>query len=143
LGRWTITTRYSGSSPTLRLPRLKKAFKELALKYHPDQHPSSIANVVFRRIHEAYEVLSDPERRKRYDEERRASGSPRRERKPEREKQPSRPVTPAGRREQARREAGYRTRFVRQTARKAREVSRAACEENEAELRRILDDYEE
>lgn len=48
---------------------IKKAFKKLARKYHPDLNPDDKeANLKFQQINEAHEVLSDPEKRKKYDE---------------------------------------------------------------------------
>lgn len=50
---------------------IKKAYRKLALEWHPDRHPPErreAAEAKFRGISEAYEVLSDPEKRKRYDE---------------------------------------------------------------------------
>ena len=46
---------------------IKKAFRELARKYHPDVSKESDATERFTEINEAYEVLKDPEKRKRYD----------------------------------------------------------------------------
>src|SRR3989304_5620318 len=45
----------------------KKAFRRLAMKYHPDRNKSGDAHDRFKAINEAYEVLSDPERRAMYD----------------------------------------------------------------------------
>lgn len=56
-----------GVDPSASQEDIKRAFRALALKYHPDQHPSAIADTVFRRIKEAYDVLSDPARRMTYD----------------------------------------------------------------------------
>jgi curved DNA-binding protein CbpA len=47
---------------------IKAAFRRLALRYHPDRAGNSRAARRFREIREAYEVLSDPEKRRAYDE---------------------------------------------------------------------------
>lgn len=48
---------------------IKKAFRKLARKYHPDLNPNdATAKDKFQAINEANEVLSDPEKRKKYDE---------------------------------------------------------------------------
>jgi molecular chaperone DnaJ len=47
---------------------IKKAFRELAMKYHPDKNPSDrSAEDRFKEANEAYAVLSDPRARARYD----------------------------------------------------------------------------
>ncbi len=46
---------------------IKKAFRRLARKYHPDINKSPEAQEKFKEINEAYQVLSDPEKRKLYD----------------------------------------------------------------------------
>jgi molecular chaperone DnaJ len=47
--------------------RIKDAFRELALKYHPDRNKAPEAEERFKEIAEAYAVLSDPKKRADYD----------------------------------------------------------------------------
>ncbi len=46
---------------------IKRAYRELALRYHPDRNKSKEAEEKFKQINEAYAVLSDPEKRRQYD----------------------------------------------------------------------------
>lgn len=46
---------------------IKRAYRRLALKYHPDVHKTQHGPARFLQIQEAYAVLSDPARRRRYD----------------------------------------------------------------------------
>ena len=46
---------------------IKNAFRELALKYHPDRNKAPDAEEKFKEIAEAYAVLSDPKKRAQYD----------------------------------------------------------------------------
>src|ERR1043165_6844804 len=47
---------------------IKRAYRKLARKYHPDVSKESDAETRFKEVSEAYEALSDPERRAAYDE---------------------------------------------------------------------------
>lgn len=46
---------------------IKRAFRRLAFQYHPDRNKDREAEEKFKEINEAYQVLSDPEKRDRYD----------------------------------------------------------------------------
>jgi curved DNA-binding protein len=49
---------------------IKKAYRKLAMQYHPDRNPGKEkwANEKFKEINEAYGVLGDPQKRKQYDQ---------------------------------------------------------------------------
>lgn len=47
---------------------IKKSYRKLARKYHPDVYKGEDADVRFKSINEAYQVLSDPDKRARYDQ---------------------------------------------------------------------------
>src|SRR4030042_4428707 len=49
---------------------IKKAYRKLALQYHPDRNPGkeAWANEKFKEINEAYSVLGDPDKRRQYDQ---------------------------------------------------------------------------
>ncbi len=59
-----------GVPKTASADEIKKAYKKLARKWHPDLNPNNKAEAErrFKEIAEAHSVLSDPEKRKRYDE---------------------------------------------------------------------------
>src|SRR6201998_1872426 len=46
---------------------IRRAYRKLARQYHPDLNSDSDAEERFKELGEAYEVLSDPDKRERYD----------------------------------------------------------------------------
>lgn len=58
-----------GVSKTAETPELKKAYRRLAMKHHPDRNPDDAeAEARFKETKEAYEVLSNAEKRAAYDQ---------------------------------------------------------------------------
>jgi len=47
--------------------QIKQAYRQLALKWHPDRNPAAEATDRFKEVAEAYAVLSDPTKRAQYD----------------------------------------------------------------------------
>lgn len=47
---------------------IKKAYRQMAKKYHPDVNKEADAEAKFKEINEAYEVLSDPQKKANYDQ---------------------------------------------------------------------------
>ena len=57
-----------GVSKTATQDEIKKAYRALAKKYHPDVSKEENADEKFKEVHEAYEVLSDPQKREQYNQ---------------------------------------------------------------------------
>ena len=53
------------------LSDIKKAFRQKASQFHPDRNSDPDAPARFREVQEAYDVLSDDDKRKAYDDNRR------------------------------------------------------------------------
>lgn len=56
-----------GVPPSADAEEIKRAYRVLVRKVHPDVRPEAGTSLLFRLVHEAYSVLSDPERRAEYD----------------------------------------------------------------------------
>lgn len=56
-----------GVPPSASDLEIKRAFRKLAVRYHPDKNPSEEARPVFHDINEAYDILGDPAKRALYD----------------------------------------------------------------------------
>ncbi len=57
-----------GVSKTAGIDEIKKAYRKLALQYHPDRGGDEATAEKFKEVSEAYQVLSDPEKRSQYDQ---------------------------------------------------------------------------
>jgi curved DNA-binding protein CbpA len=56
-----------GVSEQATYPELKKAYRRLARKYHPDRNNSSHAESMIKKINAAFEILSDDDKKRKYD----------------------------------------------------------------------------
>lgn len=57
-----------GVSPSAHAADIKRAYRRLALQYHPDKNSSPEAERFFKEVNEAYETLGDPQLRYAYDQ---------------------------------------------------------------------------
>lgn len=57
-----------GVSKNADQEQIKKAYRKLAHKYHPDKSAEHADGIKFRQINEAYQILSDPIKRGQYDQ---------------------------------------------------------------------------
>ncbi|XP_006796805.2 dnaJ homolog subfamily B member 5 [Neolamprologus brichardi] len=57
-----------GVSPESNEDEIKKAYRKMALKFHPDKNSDADAEDRFKEIAEAYEILTDPKKRSIYDQ---------------------------------------------------------------------------
>jgi len=57
-----------GMARTATADEIKKAYRRLARKFHPDVSKEANAEQKFKEVQEAYEVLKDPEKRAAYDQ---------------------------------------------------------------------------
>lgn len=57
-----------GVSKTASPDEIKRAYRKLAAKYHPDRNKEANAEEKFKEVGEAYEILSDPQKRQMYDQ---------------------------------------------------------------------------
>ena len=55
---------------------IKRAYRTLSFKYHPDRNPAAEAEDQIRKINDAYEILGDTQKRKQYDTELRFGQNP-------------------------------------------------------------------
>jgi len=57
-----------GVAPNASDEEIKKVYRSLAMRYHPDRNDAPGADARFKAIAKAYEVLSDPVKREEYNQ---------------------------------------------------------------------------
>jgi len=57
-----------GITKSANADEIKKAYRKLALQYHPDRNKNKDAETKFKEVNKAYEVLSDPQKKQTYDQ---------------------------------------------------------------------------
>ncbi|MBI2613827.1 MAG: DnaJ domain-containing protein [Candidatus Levybacteria bacterium] len=57
-----------GVTKSATADEIKKAYRKLALQYHPDRNKGKDAEGKFKEVTEAYEILSDPQKKQTYDQ---------------------------------------------------------------------------
>lgn len=57
-----------GVAKDASVDEIRRAYRKLAIQWHPDKNPSEVAGNRFKKISEAYQVLSDPKTRQEYDD---------------------------------------------------------------------------
>ncbi|QBE62683.1 DnaJ domain-containing protein [Pseudoduganella lutea] len=57
-----------GIAPNATEDEIKKVYRSLAMRFHPDRNPEPGADARFKAIVKAYEVLSDPAKRDEYNQ---------------------------------------------------------------------------
>jgi molecular chaperone DnaJ len=64
-----------GVKPSAAMPDIKKAYRTLAVKYHPDKNPDNVwSEAQFKEVNEAYSVLGNSTKRAKYDDDRWLAG---------------------------------------------------------------------
>src|SRR5579872_3463731 len=57
-----------GVSKSASADEIKRAYRKMALQYHPDRNKTKEGETKFKEVNKAYEVLADPQKKKTYDQ---------------------------------------------------------------------------